>query len=97
MNKEILASKILAGGDVATQSASERVVELVLNTIKDAVKKGDRVSLAGFGIIQSKQVKAKTGRNPRTGQPMKIVAHKKVKFTVAKKFKLHINTAKKNK
>jgi nucleoid DNA-binding protein len=65
--------------------------EVFLNTFVDVVlaslKKGEDVSLIGFGSFKVVATKAKTGRNPRTGKEIKIPAGKKVKFTVGKALK----------
>ena len=51
------------------------------------LKKGIRVRMPELGILQVKQMKARMGRNPQTGEPLKIPARKKVAFTVAKSLK----------
>ncbi len=51
------------------------------------LKKGNRIRIAGLGILQVKQTKARTGRNPATGAPIKIPAKRKVAFRVAKELK----------
>lgn len=74
-----------------SRAGAERVVDLVLNTVKEQVKEGNKVSLAGFGIFNSKQVKGRVGRNPRTGESVKVAPRTKVKFTPAKGFKEFVN------
>lgn len=74
-----------------SRAGAERVVDLVLNTVKEQVKDGNKVSLAGFGIFNSKQVKGRVGRNPRTGESVKVAPRTKVKFTPAKGFKEFVN------
>jgi DNA-binding protein HU-beta len=51
------------------------------------LKKGNRIRIAGLGILQVKQTKARTGRNPATGEPIKIPAKRKVAFRVSKDLK----------
>lgn len=75
-----------------SRAGAERTVDLVLETIKDQVHGGEKVSLAGFGIFTKKDMKAKTARNPRTGEPVKVPAHSKAKFVPAKGFKELINS-----
>jgi len=75
-----------------SRAGAERTVDLVLETIKDQVHGGEKVSLAGFGIFTKKDMKAKTARNPRTGEAVKVPAHSKAKFTPAKGFKELINS-----
>lgn len=75
-----------------SRAGAERTVDLVLETIKTQVKGGKKVSLAGFGIFTKKAMSAKTARNPRTGEPVKVPAHSKAKFVPAKGFKELINS-----
>lgn len=70
-----------------TKVASEMFLDAFVETILEALKKGDDVSLIGFGSFKCVPTKAKTGRNPRTGKEIKIPASKKVKFTVGKVLK----------
>ena len=54
------------------------------------VKKGESVKIPDLGTFKKVQSKARMGRNPQTGEPVKIPARKKVRFTVAKSFKEHV-------
>jgi len=74
-----------------SRAGAERVVELVLSTVREQVKAGKKVSLAGFGIFTSKDVKGRVGRNPRTGESVKVAARTKIKFAPAKSFKEFVN------
>lgn len=89
-NKQNLIDAVHAenGGSRAN---AERVVDKVLYEIKNAVNRKDKVSLAGFGILTIKQVKGRTGRNPRTGEAVQVEPHNKIKFTPAKSFKSLVN------
>lgn len=73
----------------------EEVVDDVLKSFvkvtEDAVKKNEKVQLAGFGSFESTLRAARTGRNPRTGEDIKIEACNVVKFKAAKAFKEYIN------
>jgi DNA-binding protein HU-beta len=60
-----------------------------------SVKKGDPVKIPGLGIFRKVQTKARMGRNPQTGEAIKIPARKKVRFSVAKTFKDSVLGAKK--
>jgi len=64
------------------------------NIIK-AVTKGDSVQLIGFGTFASGKRAARMGRNPKTGEPLKIAAAKTVKFSAGKAFKDSVNKRKK--
>lgn len=89
-NKQNLIDAVHAenGG---SRSNAERIVEVIFSTLKDQVKAGKKVSMAGFGIFSMKGVKGKTARNPRTGESVKVAPHNKARFAPAKAFKEFIN------
>jgi nucleoid DNA-binding protein len=62
-------------------------LDVTIDTITKAMKKGEKVTLVGFGTFSVSKRKARTGRNPRTGATIKIAAHKAPKFTAGKGFK----------
>ena len=68
---------------------------MLIDTIVRTVKKGESVKLPGLGIFRLRKMKARMGRNPQTGEAIKIPARKKVGFTVAKSFKQHVLGTKK--
>ena len=70
-----------------TKVAAEMFLNSFIETIEESLKKGEDVSLIGFGSFRVASTKAKTGRNPRTGKEIKIPAGKKVKFTIGKALK----------
>jgi len=70
------------------------LIDHVFGSIGDAVARGEEVSLPGFGKFSSKGTNARTGRNPRTGEPMEIAASTKVVFVPAKAFKDKLPIAK---
>jgi nucleoid DNA-binding protein len=70
-----------------TKAASEAFLDSFVEVVIASLKKGEDVSLIGFGSFKVVPTKAKTGRNPRTGKEIKIPAGKKVKFTVGKVLK----------
>jgi len=59
----------------------------VVDTITNAVKKGDPVKIPNLGGWKKRKSAARIGRNPQTGEPLKIPARVKVRFSVAKSFK----------
>lgn len=79
---ETIASKL--GGEKA---AAERALNAVLDCISESLKKGEEVKLAGFGNFDIKQTKAREGRNPATGETIKIPASKKPRFKPSKQLK----------
>ncbi len=70
-----------------TKVAAETFLDSFIEIIEETLKKGEDVSLIGFGSFKVVETKAKTGRNPRTGKEIKIPAGKKVKFTIGKVLK----------
>ena len=64
-----------------------KVVDAVLDAIKKALKKGNKVTLIGFGTFSVMKRSARTGRNPQTGKPLKIAAKKVPKFKAGKALK----------
>ena len=74
------------GKDVSKAKA-EKSVDAVINGIKNGLKKDKNVQLIGFGTFQVKKRKARTGRNPQTGEVIKIPASKTVTFKCGKALK----------
>jgi nucleoid DNA-binding protein len=72
---------------VGTKKLAEDTVACFLESIAKALKKGESVTLIGFGTFKVAKRAARTGRNPQTGTPMKIKAKKVPKFTAGKKLK----------
>jgi DNA-binding protein HU-beta len=65
-------------------------MESLITQIAKHLKKGDKIRMPGLGIFQVRHRKARMGRNPATGEPIKIKASKKVAFRVAKELKTSI-------
>jgi DNA-binding protein HU-beta len=70
-----------------TKAAAADSVDAFCNTIKQAVSKGNEVRLIGFGTFTTKKVPAKTVRNPRNGQQIKVAARTAVRFRPGKDLK----------
>ena len=79
MTKAELIEKVSKDAKV-TKAAAGKSVDAIIDGITKALKKGDRVSLVGFGSFSVSNRKARTGRNPQTGKPIKIAARKVAKF-----------------
>jgi nucleoid DNA-binding protein len=86
MTKSQLVSKLADSGGVSRKQVDELMNGLV-DTIVKSVKKGESVKIPGLGIFRLRKMKARMGRNPQTGEAIKIPARKKVGFSVAKTFK----------
>lgn len=93
MNKAELVDAIAAKTE-ASKAHTGEMVDAILEAIKQSVTKGDAVQLVGFGSFGSGKRAARTGRNPKTGEEIKIAASKTVKFTAGKAFKDAVNTSK---
>ncbi|WP_230411429.1 HU family DNA-binding protein, partial [Collimonas humicola] len=78
-----------------SKASAQRVLESVINHVVKAVTKGDTVQLIGFGSFSSGKRAARVGRNPQTGEEIKIAAAKTVKFAAGKGFKDTVNKKKK--
>lgn len=86
MNKAELVDKVAKKANVMKKDA-DAVISYMVEAIMDAVKKGDRVTLVGFGTFTQIKRKARKGRNPQTGKEISIPARKAPKFTAGKLFK----------
>ena len=86
MTKAELVVKLAEAGGVSRKQADDLLSALIDNVVK-TVKKGESLKIPGLGIFRLRKMKARLGRNPQTGEPIKIPARKKVGFTVAKTFK----------
>ncbi|MFN3429441.1 MAG: HU family DNA-binding protein [Candidatus Sericytochromatia bacterium] len=86
MNKEELVSAV-AEKTQLSKKASEEIVSAFVDTVTEALEKGDKVTLVGFGTFQVKERAARTGRNPRTGGELNIPAKRSPTFTAGKGLK----------
>jgi DNA-binding protein HU-beta len=85
MNKADLVSKVAKVVD--TKKAAQEAVDCVFSSITQSLKKGEDVTLVGFGTFKVVKRKARKGRNPYTGEAIKIKATKAPKFTPGKSLK----------
>ena len=86
MNKEELISEISKKAKVSKKDAG-MILSATIDTIEKSVKKGNKVTLVGFGTFDLRHRKARTGRNPQTGKAIKIAAKKVPTFSAGKSFK----------
>jgi DNA-binding protein HU-beta len=87
MTKAELLDVIAKANSEMTKKQVGEVVDAVFNTVAKAIKKDGEFSYPGFGSFKVRQRKARTGRNPQTGEQIKIKASKSVGFKAAKAFK----------
>jgi DNA-binding protein HU-beta len=78
-----------------TNADSRKAIEAVITTVEKTLKKGDEIALTGFGKFSVSKRAARTGRNPQTGEAVKIKASKAPKFTAGAGLKTAVNGAKK--
>lgn len=90
MNKEELVQEVAKLAKV-TQKDAAAVLSAWIDTIQANVKKGNKITLIGFGTFESRKRAARTGRNPQTGKEIKIAAKKVPAFSAGKKFKTLVN------
>ncbi len=85
MNKAELVDAIQ--GEFDSKAKAEKAVNAVIDAVKAGIKKDKKVQLVGFGTFTLKQRKARTGRNPQTGEQIKIKASKTIGFKPGKTLK----------
>jgi DNA-binding protein HU-beta len=77
-----------------TKKDAETVINVMMETIVKEVASGERVTLVGFGTFEARQRKARTGRNPKTNEPLHIPAKRVAGFRVGKEFGESVNSKK---
>ncbi len=90
MNKAELIDAVADSADLS-KAAAGRALDAAIETVTKALKKGDTVTLVGFGTFSVRKRAARTGRNPRTGEAIKIKASKVPGFKAGKALKDAIN------
>lgn len=86
MTKAELIDKVASGAKLSKADAG-RALDAALDAVKAGLKKGQKITLVGFGTFSISKRKARMGRNPRTGQAIKIPAAKIPKFSAGKALK----------
>src|SRR5918994_1564925 len=81
-----IAEQLSTAHELPKRQANEMLTQVV-EMIAKSLKKGDKIRLTGLGILQVRKRAARTGRNPQTGEPIKIKASKKIAFRPAKELK----------
>ncbi len=90
MNKAQLVEQLATDLEI-TKADCERVLDATIELVKKSVKKGDDVTLVGFGTFTRSKRKARVGRNPQTGEAIKVPACTVPKFRPGKAFKEYLN------
>ena len=86
MNKAELVTHIATLHN-CTKVEAEKVIDMFTSSVINAIAHGSEISLIGFGGFSISKVKARTGRNPKTQEPMEIPAYSQVRFKVGQKLK----------
>jgi DNA-binding protein HU-beta len=90
VNKTELIEQIAAKSDIS-KAAATRALASIIDAVKKTLKKGDTVTLVGFGTFSVSKRAARAGRNPRTGEALKIKAAKVPRFKPGKGLKDALN------
>ena len=91
MNKTELIAAVAEKADL-TKAASGKAVDAIVEAITEELKKGEKVTLIGFGTFEVSERKARTARNPQTGEAIKIKAAAVPKFKAGAALKKLVNT-----
>jgi len=85
MNRKELAQKAMFVMEGAAQKDGwPGAIDALFTTIAEALKRGEKVELKGFGAFSVTETAARTGRDPRTGKPLQIAAGRRVRFKPSK-------------
>jgi DNA-binding protein HU-beta len=90
MNKAELIDAVASDADLSKAEAT-RATDAVLDSITDALRKGEQVTLVGFGTFSVRERAARSGRNPQTGETIQIKASKSAGFKAGKALKDAVN------
>ena len=90
MNKTELVAAMAEKAGLSKKDA-EKALNAFIESVEESVKAGDKVSLIGFGTFETRERAARDGKNPRTGEVIKIAASKAPAFKAGKAFKDMLN------
>ena len=91
MTKSALIDRVTEKAEGLTRKQTEIVVDTVFDSIKDALAKGDKIEIRGFGNFRLKQRKPRKARNPKTGESVDVPAKRVLFFKVGKALKESLN------
>ncbi len=90
MNKSEFVDAVAQSADIPKSTAA-KAVDAMVDVVGNALKKGDQVSLVGFGTFLTREREARQGRNPRTGETINIKASRVPSFKAGKALKDTVN------
>lgn len=91
--KELIDAMAMRTG--SSKAEADRALDALIETISDTLKKGDSVSLVGFGSFEARERPARTGRHPRTGEELKIAASRVPAFKAGAMLRAAVNGSQK--
>lgn len=92
MTRSVLIEKVSERVDWLTQKQTEIVLETVFDSIKDALKKGEKIEIRGFGNFRLKERGPRKARNPKTGESVDVPEKKAVRFKAGKALREALNS-----
>jgi len=92
MTKSDLIDQIAKGNDNLTLKQAEIIVDQIFDSMIDALSRGEKIDIRGFGSFKVKQREARTGRNPQTGESIDIPAKKVPSFKTGKQLQEKMNS-----
>ena len=90
MSRQELVEKMAEKAGL-TKADADRALKAMMDSVEEALKKGDKVTLVGFGTFATSKREAREGRNPATGETIKIAARTAVTFKAGSKLKDAVN------
>jgi len=90
MRKADIANEVFEKIGISKKESAD-ILEVILNSIKEVLKKGEMVKIAGFGNFVVRQKRARKGRNPKTGEEIGITPRRVVTFRPSQVFKKFVN------
>ena len=92
MTKSVLIERVTEKVEGLTKKQVETIINTIFDGMKDALGRGEKIEIRGFGNFRIKQRNAKTARNPRTGEKVEVPAKKVLHFKLGKPFHDALNT-----
>jgi len=93
MTRSVLIEKVTERLEGLTKKQVETIINTIFDGMKDALARGEKIEIRGFGNFRLKQRNAKTARNPRTGEKVQVTAKQVLHFKVGKPFHNALNSA----
>ncbi len=92
MTKSMLIEKVTERMDDFTKKQVEAIIDTIFDGMKDAILRGEKIEIRGFGNFRLKQRNAKTARNPKTGEKLQVPPKNALHFKIGKPFHNALNS-----